>query len=567
MGGAAGALAAGIVSPSSQNHVLGIALGAALGTFYAATFRFKVRAYPDSAMSAAALAFPLWALFSMIVFPLVSGQPPAWGARDAAQTFPHLATWIAFTAITGVFVQAFSDAGQRFFDAEQAVLSKLPFVEPTPVRIVVLGGGFAGVATAESLERTFGPDLGVDITLVSDTNALLFTPMLAEVAGSSLEPTHISSPLRTSLRRTHVVRGTVTEVDLEGHRIILGADEKASDIDTLPASRALGYDHCVLALGSVSNYLGLENVERIALGFKSLLDAIRIRNRVIDMFERADRESNCDKRKELLTFVIAGGGFAGAELAGALNDFTRGILADYPHLDAEQLRIVLVHSRDRILPELSDELAAYARKSLVSRGVSFSLGRRVVDARPGVVILDSGKEIFARTLIWTAGAVPNPLIATLPVERDKRGAVNVENTFAVAGQAGLWALGDCAAIVDARSGARCPPTAQFAIRQASFLARNIHAAVKGKPLRPFRSASLGTLCVVGHHTACAEIALPFARKKFVHFSGLLAWCLWRAVYLSKLPGVDRKARVLFDWLIELVFPRDIVQTIELDQRA
>jgi NADH dehydrogenase len=304
------------------------------------------------------------------------------------------------------------------------------------------------------------------------------------------------------------------------------------------------------------------NIEKLSFNFKSLLDAIRIRNHVIEMFERADREPDSALRRTLLTFVIAGGGFAGVELAGALNDFAHGILADYPNLAPGDLSVVLVHSRDRILPELSESLARYAQERMEARGVTFRLNTRLTDANPGVVVLSDG-EICAHTLVWTAGTGPNPLLKSLPVEKDKRGALVVENTLGLPGNPGVWALGDCAAVADAKSGKPCPPTAQFALREAEVLAKNIRAELQGRPKRNFHFDSLGALCVVGHQTACAELAIPFMRNKSVRFSGLFAWVMWRGIYLAKLPGLERKIRVLVDWTIELFFPRDIVQTIDL----
>ncbi|HZF57648.1 MAG TPA: NAD(P)/FAD-dependent oxidoreductase, partial [Rubrobacter sp.] len=389
--------------------------------------------------------------------------------------------------------------------------------------------------------------------LISDTNALLFTPMLAEVATSSLEPTHISSPLRTSLRRTNVVRRRADGIDVERRRVLLEPDRGSAG----NAAEEVPYDHLVLALGAVSNYLGMDNLQENALDFKTLPDAIRIRNHTIDAFERADREPNPEIRRPLLTFVVAGGGFAGAELAGGLNDFVRGMLAYYPNIPPEELRIIVIHSRGRILPELSETLADYALEHMKERGVTFELNTRVADAQQGVVVLDSGEEIRTETLVWTAGTTPNPLLRDLPVEHDKRGAVPVDENLAVPGYAGLWAAGDCAAVTDAKTGEPCPPTAQFALREAHTLAHNVHASVRGRSPKAFHFSGLGTLCVVGHHTACAEI-------KGMRFSGLLAWMMWRAVYLSKLPGLERKVRVFVDWNIELFFPRDIVQTIEVD---
>ena len=239
-----------------------------------------------------------------------------------------------------------------------------------------------------------------------------------------------------------------------------------------------------------------------------------------------------------------------------------GFLPTTPNLHSEELRILLVHSRDRILPELSESLARYAQAKMEERGVGFRLNSRLTDARPGMVVLSDG-EISAATLVWTAGSAPNPLLKSLPVERDTRGAIVVDDTFAVRGHKDLWALGDCAAVSDTKHGKTCPPTAQFALRQAEVLAKNIHAKLDGRPTRSFHFDSLGAMCVVGHQTACAELTVPFARTKSLRFSGLFAWLMWRGVYLSKLPGIERKIRVLMDWIVELFFPRDIVQTIDL----
>ena len=548
----AGAAASVLLALTLGYPRTGVALGTMIGAGYAASMWRTRQAYVDNMMAAGALGVPLWGLISVIALPLLSGQSPEWNAEEMRTLLPALAGWVLYGALLGLFTQGLRELAKLMIGPEAEDVGP---PSPEKKRIVILGGGFAGMKTAEYLERELRTNAAATITLISETNALLFTPMLAEVAGSTLEPSHISTPLRSSLHRTEFIRGRVTAIDLQARKVILASDSPTGQLE-------VAYDHLVLALGAISNYLGMANIEKLAFNFKSLLDAIRIRNHVIEMFERADREPDRAQRACFLTFVVAGGGFAGVELAGALNDFARGILADYPNLNPDELNIELVHSRDRILPELSESLARYAQKKMEARGVKFRLNARLADVRPGVVVVSDG-EIRSQTLVWTAGTAPNPLLKSLPCEQDKRGAVKVGSTLGVPGHPGIWALGDCAAVNDAKTARPCPPTAQFAIREAATVARNIAHQLCGRPLKGFHFDSLGALCVVGHQTACAELSVPFARSKSVRFSGLLAWLMWRGIYLAKLPGMERKIRVLMDWTIELFFPRDIVQTIDL----
>jgi NADH:ubiquinone reductase (H+-translocating) len=557
IGTLAGGFASCLLAATLGQPVWRALLGIAIGIGYAAALDPTRGAYVDNLMAGGALGVPLWGLISVIAIPLFSTRMPEWTADQMRTHFPALVGWVVYGATLGLLTQGLSDLAEKIWGPEV----RPPLAVPEKkTHVVILGGGFAGMRTAECLEKQSRASASLLITLVSETNALLFTPMLAEVAGSSLEPSHISTPLRSSLHQTEFVRGRVAEVDLAGRRVIL--ESGAATADAAGLRQDISYDHLVFALGAVSNYLGMVNLEKYSFNFKSLLDAIRIRNHVIEMFERADREADASRRRELLTFVIAGGGFAGVELAGALNDYARGIVVDYPKLRREELRIVLVHSRDRILPELSETLAQYAQKKMEERGVTFRLNTRLTDAQPGVVTLSDG-AIRAETLVWTAGTAPNPVTKSLQLAKDKRGALIVDRSLQVQEHPGLWAVGDCSAVVDAKTGKPCPPTAQFALREAEVLAKNIRAHVEGRPLQEFHFDSLGALCVVGHQTACAELTLPLARGRSMRFSGLLAWLMWRGIYLAKLPGLERKIRVLMDWTVELFFPRDIVQTIDL----
>ena len=531
-----GILLATAVSPAA----LGPPLGVVLGALYVLAVRPHEGTSIDGAFTAGALAVLAWATLGASALPLAAGEGPAWSPAAIGPLLPAFATWVLAGVLLGVLVPT-----------ARELVAALLGPEPDPgddpaveTRIVVLGGGFAGLGASKRLEERFGPDPTVDLTMVSEANAVLFTPLLAEVAAGSVEPSHITSPLRTSLRRTRVVRDRAVGVDVEAGTLRL------SD-----AERPLPYDHLVLAPGSVPDPKGIDEDREFVFDFKSLHDAVAIRNHVIDCFERAETAVDPARRRSLVTFVVAGAGFAGSELAGALNDFVRGTTVHYPSIPPEEVRVVVVHSRERIMPELSESLAAYARERMADRGVTFLLGERVADAGEGVVTLSSGESIESETLVWTAGNRPSPFVERLDVPKTDRDEVRVDATLAVEGRTGLWAAGDCAAMFDAETDERYPNTAEHALRAGRVVADNVYASVTGGTTRGLSYRSPGSLAVIGHQTACAEIT-------DLRFSGLFAWVLWRGVYLSKLPGTDRKVRVFADWLIAIFFPRDIVQTAD-----
>jgi NADH dehydrogenase len=411
-------------------------------------------------------------------------------------------------------------------------------------RIVILGGGFGGVYTALHLEKALARGANLDVTLVNRENFLLFTPMLHEVAASDLEMTHILNPIRKLLRRVHFVEGHVESIDLAERRVAVshGSEHHHHDLE---------YDHLVIALGSVTNFYNLPGVEERALTMKSLGDAIYLRNRLIQLMEEANFECACDIRTPLLSIVVAGGGFAGVETIAAVNDFVREALEFYPKLDENLLRIVLVHDGSYLLPELGEKLGTYAQKKLAERKVEIRLKTRITGMSENGVGLSDGTVVPEKTLVWTAGTAPNPLLAALPCRRE-RGRLVANEYMEVPEWPGVWALGDCALIPDPRTGKPYPPTAQHALRQGKVLAGNILAAIQGTPKRPFVFTTIGLLAAIGKRTGVAQIL-------GINFSGFLAWWLWRTIYLSKLPRFEKKVRVALDWLLDLIFSKDIVQ--------
>ena len=536
-----GLLGFSLSTPSVGLHLIGAVL---LGAVFGAIVRYQPRGYAAS-ISSGTLYGLLWWIVGPITFgALLDSQGPNWSLLEASNVFPSLIGHLLYGGLTGF----------GFYVFVTLYLLVRPEPEPSVAvqerpknRVVILGGGFGGVSVAKRLEQIYSRDDSMEITLVSESNYLLFTPMLAEVASSGLEAQDISAPIRAACPHTRFHRAAVLEVDSTQQVVRAGSGGSAT-AETIP------YDHLVLALGSVPNFFGLPGLEDHSFTLKSLEDAIGLRNHIIALLEHADSEPNDEERRSQLTFVVAGGGFAGTETIAELFDLVRSVLRFYPNIQASELRFVLIHSRDRILPELSAELGDYALSKLKARGIEFLLNSRVTGATAQEVLLEEGGPVATRTLVWTAGNQPNPLLRGLPCERNRAGAVIVDSMLQVKGLTNVWAVGDCAEIPDIdNEGRSYPPTAQHAMREGKLLAENISAAISNKPLKTFRFRAIGVLVGLGHRTAAAEIR---GRR----FSGLLAWLMWRSIYLSKLPGMEKKVRVTLDWTIDLFFPRDTVLT-------
>lgn len=410
-------------------------------------------------------------------------------------------------------------------------------------KVIVLGGGFAGVYTAMYLEKQNRGDL--EISLINRENYFVYQPMLAEVIGGSVGLLDTVSPLRRLLRKTDVYIREVDMVDLETKTVTLSPKFSHTPLK-------LSYDHLVIALGNVTDFRQSPGLHEHALPFKTLSDAIRIRNHLIEVIEAAAIEKKPEKQKQLLTFVVGGGGFSGTECVAELNDLVRKLAKRYDTIDPEMIRVLLVHSKDRLMDrELSPSLGEYAAKILQKRGVELCFQCHLKNASPQEAFLDNGERIPTRTVISTVPSSPHPLIESLDLPKEK-GKIITENTMAVPGHPDIWAIGDCASIPLGEKD-KCPPTAQFAIREAKTLASNIAATSRNEATKPFFFKSLGMLGALGHHSAVAEL---FGKIKL---SGFLAWMMWRAIYWMKIPGIDRKIKIAFSWLLDMIIPLEEVQ--------
>jgi NADH dehydrogenase len=403
--------------------------------------------------------------------------------------------------------------------------------------LVIIGGGFAGTRTAQLLEHALPPDW--TLTLVSQENFITFNPLLPEVVGASILPGHVIAPHRQMIHCSHVCMAVVTDIDTES-RIVHYLGE---------GTGRLRYDQLVLACGTNANLDIVRGMGQYALPLKTLGDALFLRNRVITRLEQAELQPDPAHRRWLMTFVVVGGGFSGIETAGELVDFLHASQRYYRHVRREDLRIVLLHSGERLLPELSPSLGAFTLRKMRRLGVEVRLNARAVRVTDRAVELDTGDLIESGTVVCTIGTEPNPLIEQLPATKT-RGRLAVNPDLSVPGLAGVWAAGDCAAVPNARDGKVSPPTAQFAEAHARQLAANILAAIQGKATQPFSYRPRGQLSSIGHNKAVAEIC-------GIKLSGFIAWLLWRGLYLLRIPTFARKSRLFLEWNWAMFFPPDI----------
>ncbi len=418
-----------------------------------------------------------------------------------------------------------------------------------PCKIVILGAGFGGIQVAEDLARLLPARSGCEITLLDQNNFLLFTPMLTEVAGGAIDALHAVSSVRCLSPRICFKQGRIDAIDARSKSVTvtLGAGESGIPETT----ETLAADYLVIALGAVTNYHGLPGLKEHSLAVSSVADAAAIRGRALELLGRADAEPDAAKRRALLTLVVGGGGFSGVETMAAVNDLMRDEAARFPRLKADDITAILLEPGKRLLPELSESLGRYTRKKLEERGVQVRLGTGVNGAGNGYVEIKDGPRILTHFLIWAGGILPSPVLAKTEFPKGERGGLVADTCCTVLGYPGVWALGDCAEIPQP-GGMPYSPTAQNATREGSLVARNILAALTGAAPKPFRYRPIGELAVIGKRVGAAHV---FG----LNFSGLLAWAMWRGVYLLKMPGMGNRIRIALDWTLDTFLGRELAE--------
>ena len=409
-------------------------------------------------------------------------------------------------------------------------------------RILILGGGFGGVNTARSFRKALRDRTDIEVALVNDENYTVFQPMLAEVISGSLGVLDTVVPIRDLCPQITLYVRQVESIDLE-RQVVITSHAFRPQNDEIP------YDHLVLALGTMENFSIIRGLPEHGMHFKNLGDALVLRNHLIHLLEQADVEQDDELRRAMLTFVVAGGGFSGVEAIAEMNDYVRNVAERYANLDPAEVRMVLLQGGDRILPELSERLSFYAQRKLEDGQVDVRLNTLLTAVTADEAILRDGTRIPTKTMVAALAAAPNPVLAALPCAKE-RGRIVVNEFLEVAGYPGVWALGDCAHIIDYKSHKPCPPTAQYATREATCLAHNILATIDGQDKRPFSFTVLGMMGALGQHSAVAEVL-------GVKISGVVAWIMWRAIYWGKLPGFNRKFQVAVSWFLNLILGHDI----------
>jgi NADH dehydrogenase len=407
--------------------------------------------------------------------------------------------------------------------------------------VLILGGGFGGLYTARKLEKLL-PPASARVTLINDVNFMLYTPLLPGAAGGTLEPRHVVVPLREQLKSTHLRLGHVT-----------GADPSRKEVTVVSAEgeeETLTYDQLVVTIGSTSRTLPIPGLKEHALGFKTISEAIALRNRLVQTLEHAESIEDEAARDSLLTYVFVGAGYAGVEGLAELQDFAADVLEYYPRCRMHGVRFVLVEARERLMPEISEGLADFAERELKRRGIEVRRGTTIERVSAESTELSTGEVIPTRTVAWTAGVKPHPIVGRLGLPLDDAGRIKVDRHCQVEGFDDVWALGDAAAVPDpARPGLPSPPTCQHAIRQGRTVGANVAAALGEGRKRPFTYKTLGVFVDMGRHQAVAETV-------GIRWRGFPAWFLARSYHLAMMPGFRRRVRLVTDWTVGLLFGRD-----------
>jgi NADH:quinone reductase (non-electrogenic) len=411
--------------------------------------------------------------------------------------------------------------------------------------ILVVGGGYVGMYTAYGLRKAARRGR-IRVTVVDPRSVMTYQPFLPEAAAGSLEPRHVVVPLRKVLKGCRVVTGRVSAID-HSRKVARVTPEEGPDYE-------LGYDHVVVALGSIARTLPIPGLSEQAIGFKNIEEAIALRNKVIDRLDVASSQPDEALRKAALTFVFVGAGYAGVEAFAELEDMARYATRYYDSIEPSDMRWVLVEATGRILPEVGEDLGRYTVDELRNRGLDVRLETRLESCKEGHVVLSDGEEFDADTIVWTAGVKANPSLATTDLPLDERGRVRCHADLRVVDRPGAWSAGDNAAVPDLTSkepGALTAPNAQHAVRQAKVLAHNILRVIGGKEPKNYEHKYVGSVASLGLHKGVAQLY-------GIKVKGWLAWFLHRTYHVSRMPTLNRKARVVADWTLALFFRREVV---------